>query len=141
MTTKGGSSKALGKTCIPETFSISEDMRNWAEKSVPQVNIDKEHESFVDYWLAHGTKMADWSATWRNWMRRAPKMGGSLFAPQEMELRALMREYTAKGFRRAFMNETPLMYRQAFEATKVRELPKRDMTSVLSLVASKRMPR
>lgn len=132
-------SELMSKTIISAEFGISEAMRSWAEKSVPQVNIDKEHESFVDYWLAHGTKMADWPATWRNWMRRAPKMGGALFSPQEMEMRALMRDYTAQGFRRPFVNETAFLYRQAFEATKIRDLPKRDMSSVLALVGAKRM--
>jgi hypothetical protein len=130
--------KSVAKTQIPEGFSISADMRAWAESKTPTVNIDTEHESFCDYWRAHGTKMADWTATWRNWMRRAPKMGGAVYSPEEVEVRALMREYTAKGFRRAYVHETAFKYRQAFEAVEREKLPKRDMSSVLQLVASKR---
>lgn len=53
-------------------------MRAWANAKVPQVDIDKEHEKFCDYWLAHGKRMANWEATWRNWMRRCPEMGGCM---------------------------------------------------------------
>ena len=39
----------------------------------PAVDLKAEHAIFVDYWIAQsgqkGVK-ADWSATWRNWMRR-----------------------------------------------------------------------
>ena len=63
----------MGKTLIPENFCISEEMRLWARYKVPSVNIDEQHELFLDYWRAHGKKMLDWVATWRNWMRRAPE--------------------------------------------------------------------
>lgn len=129
----------MGKTLIPEVFPISESMRAWAELKTPTVNIELEHESFCDYWRAHGTKMADWTATWRNWMRRAPKMGGAVYSPEEVEIRALMREYTAKGFRRAYVHETAFKYRQAFEAAEREKLPKRDMAGVLQLVAAKKV--
>jgi hypothetical protein len=61
------------KTLLPEGFPITEDMRVWAREKVPNVDIDGQHEQFCDYWRAHGKKMADWTATWRNWMRRAPE--------------------------------------------------------------------
>lgn len=39
----------------------------------PSVNLEAEHRIFIDYWIAQpgqkGVKL-DWSATWRNWMRR-----------------------------------------------------------------------
>jgi hypothetical protein len=128
----------MAKSVLPEDFLISAEMRIWAEVKSPTVNIDTEHENFCDYWRAHGTKMADWTATWRNWMRRAPKMGGAVYSPEEVEIRALMREYTAKGFRRAYVHETALKYRQAFEEGEREKLPRRDMSGVLQLVASKR---
>ena len=66
------------KTSIDPDFSITDDLRVWASKNkfARLVDIDEEHGKFVDYWLSRGTKMASWPATWRNWMRRAPKMGG-----------------------------------------------------------------
>jgi hypothetical protein len=67
---------AVGKTQIPDEFSITEKMRRWASTKIPHFNIDSEHENFCDYWKAHGKKMADWEATWRVWMRRAPEFAG-----------------------------------------------------------------
>jgi hypothetical protein len=114
-------------------------MRAWAEQKMPQVNIDREHENFLDYWRGHGTKMADWSATWRSWIRRAPKMGGALYSADEMELRALMREYVPQGFRLPFQYETPRAYRTAFEAKRTHALPQRDLKCINTLATAKRM--
>lgn len=61
------------KTLIPTDFSITDEMRKWARAKVPQVDIEAQTEVFCDYWRAHGKKMLDWPATWRNWMRRAPE--------------------------------------------------------------------
>lgn len=74
----------MGKTVLPDGFGISEQMRTWASEKTPLVDIDKEHEAFCDYWLAHGKKMADWFATWRNWMRRAPQFKGAIRDPVQM---------------------------------------------------------
>ena len=63
----------MAKTLLPEDFCITPDMRKWARTKIPCVDIDSEHENFCDYWKAHGKKMADWVATWRVWMRRAPE--------------------------------------------------------------------
>jgi hypothetical protein len=63
----------MSKTLLPEDFQITPDMRKWAREKIPCMDIDGEHENFCDYWKAHGKKMADWVATWRVWMRRAPE--------------------------------------------------------------------
>lgn len=126
-------------TVIPDGFSISEGVRAWAAKKMPQVNIDKEHEAFVDYWLGNGKKKANWDAVFRTWIRRAPKMGGALYSNEEQEIRALMREFTAQGFRSAFRHETARTYRAAFEATKTHALPQRDMKCIDALATAKRM--
>jgi hypothetical protein len=68
------------KTDIDPDFEITDKLRAWAAVKAPRVDIDLETEKFVDYWLAHGTRMASWEATWRNWMRRAPEMGGCMKA-------------------------------------------------------------
>lgn len=56
---------------IPSPFIVTKEMREWAKKSLPGVNVDLSTEQFVDYWRAapNGTKL-DWVATWRNWLRR-----------------------------------------------------------------------
>lgn len=65
------------KTTFPDDFRVTEDMKLWAQEKTPNVDIQDQTERFCDYWRAHGKKMADWVATWRNWMRRAPE-----FAPK-----------------------------------------------------------
>lgn len=61
------------KTQLPEGFGVTPLMRSWAERECPSVDIDRQHAIFCDYWIGHGTAMANWVATWRNWMRRAPE--------------------------------------------------------------------
>ena len=60
-------------TRLPDDFTITTDMIDWARKNTPLVGA-KETEAFVDYWRGipgtKGTKL-DWPGTWRNWMRRA----------------------------------------------------------------------
>ena len=68
----------MAKTLLPDDFGITAAMRDWAREKAPNVDIDREHENFCDYWRAHGKKMADWIATWRMWMRRAPAMKGAV---------------------------------------------------------------
>ena len=58
------------KTQINPDFRISLDMRAWAAEKVPGMDIDHYHDEFIDHWLGNGKPMANWVATWRNWMRR-----------------------------------------------------------------------
>ena len=66
------------KKQIDPSFQITTKMREWADIKAPTVDIDLETENFIDYWMAHGKPMADWTRTWQMWMRRAPNMGGAL---------------------------------------------------------------
>lgn len=106
---------------------------------MPQVNIDKELATFVDYWLGNGKPMANWDAVFRNWIRRTPKMGGALYSAEELEMRGLMKEFTAQGFRRAYVHETARTYRSAFEAAHRQSLPQRDLKCIGDLTTAKRM--
>lgn len=58
---------------IPSDFEITSEMRSWAAKEVPLVDLDKRLPEFVDYWSgvagAKGVKR-DWLSTWRNGMRK-----------------------------------------------------------------------
>lgn len=70
-TKKGGSAKR--GTRIPEPFMLTSDMKQWAVKEVPRVDIEASTRRFVDYWRAESGAKAtkiDWVATWRNWLRR-----------------------------------------------------------------------
>jgi hypothetical protein len=47
-------------------------MRDDAFKAgVPAEAIERETAKFLDHYRAKGERRADWSASWRNWMRRA----------------------------------------------------------------------
>lgn len=72
-------------TRLPDSFTISPEMRDWAKEHVPQLAGAGETEKFIDYWRAQpgqrGVKL-DWPATWRNWMRRAAERHpGSALVP------------------------------------------------------------
>lgn len=69
--------KPAGKrgTRLPDDFTVTEDMVDWARRETPNVGA-KATDEFVDYWRAapgqKGVKL-DWVATWRNWMRKAQR--------------------------------------------------------------------
>lgn len=131
----------MALSALARDFAISEGMRAWAEKATPTVNIDKEHLAFVDFWRARGRRMHDWTAVWRNWMRRCPKMGGVLYTADEIQLRKLMPLFVDAGFRHPHTHENALMYQAAFDAfdLKRRGVPQRDMSPILKLAGSKRL--
>lgn len=37
----------------------------------PTLDLRTEHAKFVDYWLSKGDRRVDWTAAWRNWVRKA----------------------------------------------------------------------
>lgn len=61
------------KVPIPDTFPTQEDRQ--AARDLGFSDEESEHEArkFRDWHLAHGTEFADWTATWRNWLNRAPE--------------------------------------------------------------------
>lgn len=64
-----GSPKARATKKCPDAFQASPEMRRWAAKEVPDIDIDRETDSFRDYTFA--TTCIDWPGRWRNWMRKA----------------------------------------------------------------------
>lgn len=58
---------------IPDDFTTTDAMREWAITKAPLVDLDDETENFVDYWRSTGKTKADWDATWKFWMRRTQK--------------------------------------------------------------------
>jgi hypothetical protein len=73
---------------LPVDFVLSEDWIAFCQKERKDLNPQRVFEEFKDYWTAlpagKGTK-ADWTATWRNWVRRqsAPKQS---FAQQAADI-------------------------------------------------------
>lgn len=59
------------KRAFPDDFEIKESMKEWAAKSAPLVDLEKETEKFRDYWLANGGAKKDWEAAWRTWIGNA----------------------------------------------------------------------
>lgn len=60
---------------LPENFTPSQAMQDWARVHAPLVGWDQ-HQEFVDHWIAQpGIKgrKTNWVATWRNWMRKAQR--------------------------------------------------------------------
>lgn len=70
------------KVPLPATFYVTDDMKSWARLNVPGLNLDEETAAFRDYAAGHEWKMVDWTATWRNWMRREYKKAKPRSAPQ-----------------------------------------------------------
>lgn len=62
-----GAKRATRK--CPESFSITQDLEQWAAENAPSVDIKRETEKFRDYTFK--TAHSDWGGAWRNWIRRA----------------------------------------------------------------------
>lgn len=58
-------------TRIPQDFTVTQEMIQWAQEKAPNVDGRLATEKFINYWTAKSGKDAtklDWAATWRNWM-------------------------------------------------------------------------
>lgn len=58
---------------LPSDFSVSEDMRTWATRVTPAVDIDRQTFDFIHYWAkggGTGKKKSDWTRTWQNNMKQ-----------------------------------------------------------------------
>ena len=68
-------------TPVPSDFPITDALKNWAVENHIKADLSKETEKFLDYYRSKGQAMKDWTAAWRNWMRRAGDFKGSPRAP------------------------------------------------------------
>ncbi|GAA2773631.1 hypothetical protein [Saccharopolyspora taberi] len=71
--TRAGTRTTTRATRIPDDFEVTAEMIEWARQNTPLVGRT-ETDKFVDYWRGRsgqGATKRDWTATWRNWMRRA----------------------------------------------------------------------
>lgn len=59
-------------TRLGDDFALTDEMRQWAGRETPSVDVDRAFVAFLDYWRgvpgAKGRKL-DWVATWRNRLR------------------------------------------------------------------------
>lgn len=64
--------KAAGKTALPKGWAITADMEVWASKNVADLrDLDTATEEWLDYCRREACRYADWTAAWRNGMKRA----------------------------------------------------------------------
>lgn len=63
--------RARGTKRCPDEFEVTADLREWASREVPGVDLRSETAAMRDHTFARA--LTDWPATWRNWMRNAQK--------------------------------------------------------------------
>lgn len=73
------------KNHLPENFTITPLMTQWAEKNAPGIDPVSETEKFKDYHTAKGSTFADWVAAWRTWMRNAASFSKRPYAPPQRQ--------------------------------------------------------
>ena len=66
MTTKG-------KTALPKDWEPSEALRAWARINARDIDFHGTLQEFRDYSHGKDWRMADWDATFRNWLRKGAK--------------------------------------------------------------------
>lgn len=65
--------RAERATRIPPNFPLTDEMREWARRKVPALELDYAHEEFCTYWRGKGGTNVDWFQTWQNGMLKAHK--------------------------------------------------------------------
>lgn len=63
--------RGRGAKRAPSSFTVTDEMREWALTEAPHADIRRETAVFLDYEFK--SARTDWPAAWRNWMRRASK--------------------------------------------------------------------
>lgn len=93
---KGGKTPAKRGTRLPADWHPSDEDLAWARSERHDVDLRAEVATFRDYWLAKAGADAvklDWSATFRNWIRRAKTAGGG-YNGHRPELQRVRQELT-----------------------------------------------
>jgi len=92
---------------LSPNWVLSDDDYNFCRTERPDLDPQKIAESFKDYWLSKpkDASKTDWSATWRNWVRRqdVPKTQQKSFYERDLELKkARHDEMVGKNKRKVF---------------------------------------
>lgn len=58
---------------LPDDFTITAELRQWAQGEVPHVNIETETAKMRDH--EYAKPHSDWNRAWRRWMRNAVTFG------------------------------------------------------------------
>lgn len=79
LTTKEPPERARAKraTQVPDAFEVTDELYDWAwfQLTMPKQRVDAETDKFLDHFRANGKTMKDWTAAWKNWMRRSLEFG------------------------------------------------------------------
>ena len=59
-----------GPHLLPSDFAPSHEMKAWASKVAPAVDMNRATVEFIDYWTRERKRKKDWPTTWRNHMKR-----------------------------------------------------------------------
>lgn len=54
---------------VPEGFTVTDQMREWASKEYPGVDITMETRLFQDHYFK--APRSDWETTWQNWIKKS----------------------------------------------------------------------
>lgn len=115
---RGQGLAALGSRLTEDWQPSAADIE-WAECNEPTVDWRREADKFRDYWIAkpdlQGGRRTNWPATWRNWLRNAPRRPpgrtGSVTAtptsPAAEPWEARVKTYREKGIWHPSWGEPP----------------------------------
>ena len=62
-------------TSVPDNFPLTDDLKEWASKNVPNLDMEVQTEAFLDHHRSKGNNFIDWPAAWRKWIRNAAEWG------------------------------------------------------------------
>jgi hypothetical protein len=70
------------KVFLPSDFAITDEMRAWAAREVPRIDIDKHLEEFVNFWREIASRnnrrtLRGWVSTWQNRMKEVQQKNGN----------------------------------------------------------------
>lgn len=69
-----GKSKRSGdRSALKSDWDLDDELLGWTIATAWWINVQTELENFRDHHIAKGSKMADWRAAWRNWVRNFVK--------------------------------------------------------------------
>lgn len=86
-------------TRLPQDWQPTEEMIQFCQTERPDLQWKFIADGFKDYWVAQGGakgRKADWSATWRNWVRNQRKQPVSYENPREKTRRDTYEILTGK---------------------------------------------
>ena len=78
------SKKSKRLSSVPDEFLVDQRMLDWLAQNQITTDWRTATSNFLDHHRAKGTKMADWVAGWRTWMRNSVKFAAQRPMPPAM---------------------------------------------------------